>query len=167
MSEPIKIVLTNQGEDVETPWAIDLGPGPTPGSRRVRLDNVPFLHAKPTYGDVVIVVPDEDGRLTWDAQGVPFDRIGERIAEDGGRYTMIVDWQPREADPKAVWKQLVAKAEAKGCVPEGCFGPRDGEPGRMYLAVPEDLEPDDVMDGLDELASVDLTLIHPSDEEEE
>lgn len=161
MSEPIKIVLTNQGEDVETPWAVDLGPGPTPGSRRVRLDNVPFLHAKPTYGDVIVVVPDEDGRLTWDAEGVPF----ERIAEDGGRYAMIVDYQPRGADAKAVWKELVARAEAKGCVPEGCFGPRDGEPGRMYLAVPKELEPDEVMDWLGELDSVDLTLIHPSDED--
>jgi hypothetical protein len=169
VSEPIKIVLTNQGEDVETPWAVDLGPGPTPGSRRVRLDNVPFLHAKPTYGDVIVVVPDEDGRLTWDAQGVPFDRIGERIAEDGGRYAMIVDWLPGdEGASKAIWKRLVKAVEAHGAVPEGCFGPRDGEPGRMYVAVAEGTEPDEVMAWLASAgADCALTLVHPSDDEDD
>ena len=52
-TKAIKVCLTNRGEDQETPWAHDLGPAPGPkGSRKVRLVNVPFLHAKPTWGDV-------------------------------------------------------------------------------------------------------------------
>ena len=72
-----KVRLQSQGEDVETPWAEDLGPvGGHPGARRVRIGNVPFLHAKPTYGDVLVVVPDpDDGMLTWDSNGVPFDEL--------------------------------------------------------------------------------------------
>jgi len=73
----IKVCLVNEGDDVETPWAIDLGPadsGPD-GSRRVRLINVPFMHAKPTWGDVVIVTPVEGGRLTWNGGGVPYSEI--------------------------------------------------------------------------------------------
>jgi hypothetical protein len=49
--KPIKVRLTNQGKDTETPWAQDLGPAPGPsGSRKVRLINVPFMHAKPKIG---------------------------------------------------------------------------------------------------------------------
>ena len=53
----IKVRLHANGEDAETPWAEDCGPAPGPvGAHYARLGNVPFLHAKPTYGDVVVVV---------------------------------------------------------------------------------------------------------------
>src|SRR5205085_12393659 len=55
----IKVCLTNRGEDSETPWAHDLGAAP--GGRKVRLVNVPFLHAKPTWGDVIVVAPNSEG----------------------------------------------------------------------------------------------------------
>lgn len=42
----VKVRLHEQGEDVETVWAEDLGASEgSPGSRLVRLGNVPFLHA--------------------------------------------------------------------------------------------------------------------------
>jgi hypothetical protein len=72
---PLKVCLTNRGKDTETPWADDLGPAPSPpaprGSRLVRLVNVPFLHAKPTWGDIIVVVPT-DGPPVWDRDGLPF-----------------------------------------------------------------------------------------------
>src|SRR5450432_1792453 len=76
-TKAIKVCLTNRGEDQETPWAHDLGPAPGPkGSRKVRLVNVPFLHAKPTWGDVIVVSPVEDGFPTWDRDGVPWTKVG-------------------------------------------------------------------------------------------
>ena len=55
-SKLVKVRLHNQGEDVETLWAEGLGPaGEGLPARRVRLGNVPFLHAKPTYEDVIDV----------------------------------------------------------------------------------------------------------------
>src|SRR5512135_3100314 len=96
----IKVCLTNRGEDSETPWAHDLGPATgKKGSRRVRLVNVPFLHAKPTWGDVIVVSPVEDGLPTWDRDGAAWKDIGKRIAEDGGRWAMILDYTPHPGDP--------------------------------------------------------------------
>src|SRR6266542_1789314 len=97
MAKPklIKVCLTNQGEDTETPWAEDLGPAPGPaGARKVRLINVPFMHAKPTWGDTIVVTPTEDGYPTWDRAGMPWPQIGTRLADDGGRWAMIVDYAP-------------------------------------------------------------------------
>lgn len=66
--------------------------GDRSGARRVRIGNVPFLHAKP-YEDVIVVEPDpDDGMLTWDSHGVSV-RLGTRIEEDGGRWAMIVDYE--------------------------------------------------------------------------
>ena len=82
----VKVCLHSRGEDVETPWAEDLGEAPgRPGARLVRVGNVPFFHAKPTYGDVLVVEYDPTyNKLTWDSGGLPYERILERIAEDGG-----------------------------------------------------------------------------------
>src|SRR6267142_2013750 len=90
----IKICLMNRGEDSETPWAHDLGPADrgAKGSRLVRLVNVPFLHAKPTWGDAIVVAPIEDGLPTWDRDGVPWNQLATRISQDGGRWAMIVDY---------------------------------------------------------------------------
>ena len=171
-AEPIKVVLCDRGEDVETPFADDLGPAPGPEeSRRVRLINVPFLHAKPTWGDEIIVSP-RDGRLTWDAEGVPWSQIGTRIARDGGRYVMIIDYEPRADDPEGAMAYR-ALCTACGEVPgepltgasivcEGAWGPRPGKPGRAYLAVREALQPADVMTRLQaSTLPFTVTQIHP------
>jgi hypothetical protein len=169
VAEPdlIKIQLTNRGEDIETPWAYDLGPAAGPeGSRRVRLANIPFLHAKPTLGDVLVVAPDpraDDGFLTWDRKGVAWNRIGSRIAEDGGNWAMIIDYAPVDGGTgDAAWTALHARAAAIEVACEGAWGPDGGEPGRAYLAVPTGTEAEAVMAHLlADGAPYVLTQIHP------
>jgi len=129
----IKVRLVNDGADAETPWAHDIGPAPGPkGSRRVRLVNVPFMHAKPTWGDVIAVAP-VDGVLTWDREGIAWEQIGTRIVEDGGRWAMIIDHDARAFDA------LVAACNAHDIVCEGARA------GRAYLAVPAQLTDVSVM----------------------
>jgi len=166
-SEPklIKVCLTNQGEDTETPWAHDLGPAPgsPPGSRKARLVNVPFMHAKPTWGDVVVVSPVADGFPTWDRGGIPWKQISSKIVEDGGRWAMIVDYVPHPgvADDDA-YRALAIACDTERLVCEGAWGPRDAEPGRVYLAVTKELAAEAVMQRL--LAQplpMQLIQIHP------
>ena len=158
-----RLCLHNQGADSETPWAEDLGPADGEGARRVRLDNVPFLHAKPTYGDELIVTPNADGVLAWDRGGLPWERIDERIAQDGGRYVMIVDYLPAaSAEVQATFQSLCDAASAIGGTSEGCFPPKDSRPGRMYVAMPDATEVGEVMKALDGAATgAALTLVHP------
>src|SRR5262249_17852388 len=119
--------------DIETPWAHDLGPAPGPkGSRKARLVNVPFLHAKPTCGDVVAVAPN-DGVLTWDREGVEWAQIGTRILDDGGRWAMIVDYTPHDGAP--AYPELAQACAELDIVCEGAIASREGRPGRAFLAV--------------------------------
>ncbi|HTR54928.1 MAG TPA: hypothetical protein VMJ10_29780 [Kofleriaceae bacterium] len=148
MTKPkaIKVCLVNRGADSETPWAHDLGPAPGgKGARRVRLVNVPFLHAKPTWGDVIVVAPAADGLPTWDRDGVAWAKIGTRIAEDGGRWAMIVDYTPRGASAIAAFRALAAACADDDIVCEGAWPPRGKQAGRAYLAVDGALADRDVM----------------------
>lgn len=165
VSEPklIKVCLTNQGEDTESPWAQDLGPAPgIAGARKVRLVNVPFMHAKPTWGDTIVVLPTKN-QLTWDRSGVKWAEIGTRIVEDGGRWAMILDYLPH-ADitaPDAIGA-LAKACDAERIVCEGARSPRDGNPGRVYLAVPKDSTVDAVMTRLTAAGlPMQLHLVHP------
>jgi hypothetical protein len=165
-SKLVKVCLHSQGEDVETPWAEDLGEAPgRPSTRLVRLGNVPFLHAKPTYGDVLLVEPDATyNKLSWDAAGVPYERIGERIVEDGGRYAVIIDYKlvPSTADPQRAFKLLDKAGEEANIAVEGCLAPKDSRPGRAYLAVPYEMQPNVVMAHLSaQDLPMSLTLVHP------
>lgn len=168
-SKLVKVRLHNQGEDVETPWAEDLGAVATdPPRRRVRLGNVPFLHAKPTYGDVIEVRPDaSDGMLEWDRQGVAFEDIGRRIHEDGGRWAMIVDYQaaPSGADLDGTFKALDVAAERFDIAVEGAFVRKEERRGRAYLAVPYSKSIADVLAWLrSPEVNLDFTLVHPVDD---
>lgn len=162
----LKVLLQDRGEDAETPWAEDLGAvRGRKGARRVRLVNVPFLHAKPTYGDVIVVEPDpEDGMLVWDAGGVAWPQIGTRIDKDGGRYAAIVDYLPgKGVEVRAAYEAICDVARKKKIVTEGCYAPRDRKPGRLYLAVPEKLAPPAVMKQLATVkVAVKLELVHPA-----
>jgi hypothetical protein len=166
----VKIRLHAEGEDVETPWAEDLGPADgRPGSRLVRLGNIPFLHAKPTYGDVIVVERDDDGRLGWNSGGLPFEEIGQRIAHDGGRWAMILDYAlvPGAKDTKAAFRALDDVAHEADIAVEGCYEPRDGSPGRAYLAPPREMDVDAALAILrDADLPLVLTLVHPVDEDE-
>jgi hypothetical protein len=159
----IKVCLTNQGEDTETPWAHDLGPV-SGGGRKVRLVNVPFLHAKPTWGDTIVVKPTEDGLPTWDRDGVPWKKIGTRIFADGGHWAMIVDYRPHDDTSGNDAFMALARACAEyDIVCEGAWGPRDDDPGRAYLAVPVALTDVSVMANLrGESLPCDLIQIHPT-----
>jgi hypothetical protein len=169
-SKLVKVRLHNQGEDVETTWAEDLGPvdegSPT---RRVRLGNIPFLHAKPTYGDVLEVEPDEsDGMLDWDREGLSFEQIGRRIHADGGRWAMIIDYKATlpECDLDATFKALDIAAEKADIAVEGAFVEKDGSGGRAYLAVPRSKSIADVLAWLRSAeVALAFTLVHPADDE--
>jgi len=156
----IKVCLTNQGDDTETPWAEDLGPAPG-GGRKVRLINVPFMHAKPTWGDTVIVTPVDDGFPTWDRGGVPWDKISSRITADGGRWAMIVDYAPHP-DAKDAFGAIARACAEHDVVCEGAWGPRQGEPGRCYFAVKNELSDAELMLRLRGAAlPCELIQIHP------
>ncbi len=167
----IKIRLHSKGLDVETSWAEDCGPAPgRAGARYVRLGNVPFLHAKPTYGDVIVVSPDEDRMLSWDSEGVPYQLIRDRIIEDGGRWAMILEYELLDpaGDDQEAFSALDVAAETKDIAVEGCFGPKRGRPGRAYLAIPANLGVEQVLTFLkNHKLPMSLRLVHPRDGEDE
>jgi hypothetical protein len=165
VAKAIKVQLTNRGEDQETPWAHDLGPADGPkGSRKVRLVNVPFMHAKPTWGDVIVVHPVEDGLPTWDRDGVGWAQLGTRILEDGGRWAMIVDYKPTHGTTGDVAFDALAHACAElDIVCEGAWGPEDASSGRSYLAVKTGTSDTAVMNHLGRARlPCTLTQIHPA-----
>jgi len=150
-SKLIKICLTDDGEDSETPWAEDLGPAPGPkGSRKVKLVNVPFLHAKPTWGDTIVVSPVAGGLPTWDSGGVEWDEIGTRLLVDSGRHAIIIDYAPKKGDPGGhkAFSAIAAACRELDVACEGCFGPDGKTPGRVYLAANDALTPEAVMERL-------------------
>lgn len=166
----IKVRLHDGDEDSETCWARDLGAVEgRPDARRVRIENVPMFHAKPTWGDVVLVEPDELGVLAWNLDGTTWDNIAERIEADGGRYTMIVDYLADEGvDTDAFFAALCKVARDHDVMPEGCYGPKGDEPGRLYLAVPEAIPPDAMMQLLiDVPLDGGLELVHPRDDDDD
>ena len=163
----VKVLLHNRGADPETVWAKDLGPAPGPeGSRRVRLDNVALLHAKPTYGDEVVAAPGNGFPLAWDKDGRSYAQVCRSLARDSGRWVMIVDYTPDAGSgPQACWDVLVAAATAIDVEPEGAYGPSDDEPGRGFFAVPSGRSVAEVMSALRNAAPpCALELIHPIDD---
>ncbi len=164
-TKAIKVCLTNAGLDPETPWAHDLGPAPGPkGSRKVRLVNVPFMHAKPTWGDVVVVTPTPDGFPTWDRGGVAWSKIDSRILEDGGRWAMIIDYAPHDLDDAEDCFDALCHACAElDIICEGAVGPKPQRPGRAYLAVNYKTTDKTVMNHLARAAlPCALVQIHPA-----
>lgn len=162
----VKIRLHTRGAHGETAWAEDCGPAPAPlGARFVRIASIPFVHAKPTYGDVVVACP-EDGAalLAWDSEGLSYDDVAERLIEDAGRWTLILDYDLAgpAVDSDAALGALERACEGAEIAVESCFGPWAGEPGRIYLAVPADLEVDEVLAFLaGQGLPLTLRLVHP------
>lgn len=156
---------------METSWAEDCGPAPgRAGARYVRLGNVPFLRAKPTYGDVIVVSPDQDRMLSWDSEGVPYEQIGDRIIEDGERWAMILEFEllDPDGDAQEAFSALDIAAEKQDIAVEGAFGPKRGRPGRAYLAVPTKLDVEPVLTFLeDQDLPMSLRLVHPREGEDE
>ena len=126
-----------------------------------------FLHAKPTYGDVIVVAPDSDGMLAWDAGGVEFEDIGARIEQDEGRWVAIIDYGPRppRKDLQAAFREFDIAAENIDIAVEGAFVRAGGHTARAYLAVPRRMTLQDVLDWLrSEPVPLEFTLVHPVDE---
>jgi hypothetical protein len=165
-SRLVKIRLHTRGERGETAWAEDCGPAPAPpGARFVRIASIPFVHAKPTYEDVVVAAPERGHPvLGWDTEGRSYDGVAEALIEDAGRWTMIIGYHLASpaADGDAAFAALERACQGADIAVESCFGPWDGEPGRAYLAVPGELEVDEVLAYLagQDLPLV-LTLVHP------
>jgi hypothetical protein len=155
----IKVRLTNEGAHSETPWAHDLGR--VEGGRKVKLVNVPFMHAKPTWGDTIVVKEIKGSFPTWDRGGTPWSKISSRILVDGGRWAMIVQYEPHP-DGKDAFKALDKACLDHDIICEGAVGPRSGRPGTAYLAVPVALSDTQVMKVLrDEELPCELTQAHP------
>jgi hypothetical protein len=141
----LKIALHDRYGDVEWTWAADLGAyRRSRTKRRVRLMNVPFLHAKPTWGDDIIVSvdPELDGAWAWDRGGATPKQVGTRIAKDGGFYAMVVDYR---GDDQTRFGDMTHWVRSYDLVTEGVFGPTERRPGRLYLAVPAAMKPAKVM----------------------
>lgn len=164
-SRLISVRLHTSGQDVETTWAEDCGAAPVPPRARfARIANVPHLYAKPTYGDVIVVAPDRDGALAWDSGGLDLDEIDAQIVEDAGRWMMALEYAL--TDPKhgihETFTALAAACEAADIAAEGYFGPADGEPGCVYLAVPGGMRLEQVLDFLEHQGlPLSLRLVHP------
>src|SRR4051812_13992388 len=108
MAKKTKVLFGARSGNPETAWCVALAK-----PNHYRLDNILFLHEKPTYGDVLEARDGEDG-LTF-----------RKLIKPSSRFAMIVDY-PRPAD----FKVLVRFFRAKGVVTEGMSS------GRLYLAVP-------------------------------
>jgi hypothetical protein len=142
-NEHVKVLFHAKGEDPETVWCLPAGETKNGGSLFI-VDNIPFLHASPTFGDLIEAAPDKEGVLTL-----------RRLHAAGGRYPMIVDY-PRSVPLKA----LDALVRAEEIASEGCFAPEGTAPGRLYLAVPETRKPADVFALLTRKFPK-IMLIHP------
>jgi hypothetical protein len=166
----LKVRLHSQGLDPETPWAEDCGPAPGPaGSRYVRIGNVPFLHAKPTYGDVIVVSPDEERVLSWDGGGRGYDEVCESLIEDSGRWVMILDYEvrPPAATSQEAFSALDIVGESVDIAVEGCFAPSATRPGRAYLAIPASMNVEQALALLQSARlPMSLTLVHPLEDDE-
>jgi len=115
----VRVFFHSRGKDPESAWCT-----PLPAKNQYRLDNILFLHQSPVHGDTVEAVESErfDGQLAC-----------KRIVRRGGRFAMIVDYpETRHFKPFGVFLR-----ERFDVVSEGCFGPDEGRPGRLYLAVPQ------------------------------
>ena len=162
-SKLLKIRLHDQGEDPETVWAEDLGAAILhPTARYVRIGNIPVLHAKPTYGDVIEVLRHGDGMFEWDRRGVDFPEIGTRILEDGGRWVAIIDYWPRRptSDLRSTFEALDAAAAARDIAIEGALARK--RRGCAYMAVPSSMSQADLVAWLGSQGkSLGFVLRHP------
>ena len=143
VAQPIKVLLHDNGEDVETPWALPVGGAPH--RLLVRLDNVPFLDAKPTYGDVSEVrrAEEQPGWLSWNAAGRSYDEVCDALVENGGRYAVILDYTCDDIDQfgaLTAWAKREADLEC-----EGDQGPSPTRPGRLYIAARYAVDTDTIL----------------------
>ncbi|MBI3267623.1 MAG: hypothetical protein HYZ53_01270 [Planctomycetes bacterium] len=144
-----------------------MSPAVPPHDHLYRLVNVPFLHAKPTWGDVSRADPDPryEHRPAWDAANRGYDQIRASLWKDGGRYAIILDYR---TDHRADYRELNSWLEKKhDIIAEGQYGPNGDRLGRLYLAVPSLFQVEGVLALLASApAGYRFTLVHPLDDDE-
>jgi hypothetical protein len=141
----VKVILHARGELVET--ALCEAYGFDRGRALFRLESVPFLHPKPTYGDVISAHTDDayEGNWAW-------DRDREPIRHDGGRYTLMVDYHT--SDEEADFDRLCRRLRADhDLVAELGYEPQGKKPGRLYLAAPRKSPPTAVLAALGQVGA--------------
>ena len=119
---PVKVLLRDRDGDTESIWCqvVDEARG------LYRVDNIPFLRTRPTYGDVIVATPDREGSLSF-----------RRVHERGGLRSAALEYRR-----KATFRPLVAWLKSTyGIVAEGLVGPRRGAYGLLALAVPRGVSP--------------------------
>ncbi len=140
----VKVILHARGELVET--ALCEAYGFDRGRPLFRLESVPFLHARPTHGDVIAARTDDAYGGNW-----AWDRDREPIRQDGGRYTLVVDYHT--SDDEADFDRLCRRLRAEhDLVAELGYEPQGKKPGRFYLAAPRKVTPSAVLVALDQAA---------------
>jgi hypothetical protein len=124
-----------------------------------------MLHAKPTFGDVIEVIPDDDGILEWDRRGVDFEDIDCRILEDSGRWVAIIEYWPIRADVslESTFRALDVAAEKLEIVVEGAYTKKGR--GCAYLAVPNSMGVEELTAWLrSQQETLGFRLRHPAEE---
>jgi hypothetical protein len=127
----------------------------------VKVLAIPFLHATPTYGDVVRAKkdPEFEGNLAWAStrRGGARD---EDLVEAGGYYALIARLRrrpdvPAPADPLWFPRDF-------GIFSSVATSWKDREWGRIYFAAPKKIQPRDVLDMLEARhPNFDWQLVHP------
>jgi hypothetical protein len=135
----VKVVLHDRGDRVESARCQPVGF--EEGRALFRVDSVPFLHAKPTYDDVIVARGDDTyaGNWTWNG-------AAGRIHKDGGRYALLVEYHASaEADFQRLTQLLRRDHDI---VVEIGYPPQGKKPGRLYLAAPRRMGTSEVLRAL-------------------
>jgi len=163
----VKVRLKNGNDDVETPWAENLGEDKEGRGILVKVGKHSILprEAHLRRRSAAEPRPGRRGFLTWDSEGVPWEAILTRIHGDSGRWAMVLDWRP--TDPKesaqAAFSRLDRAPELLQVAAEGRWAPGPDKLGRAYFAVPKGLTVTEVLSRLRSTVSgVELTLVHPT-----
>ncbi|MBE7483626.1 MAG: ankyrin repeat domain-containing protein [Polyangiaceae bacterium] len=121
----MKVAFHTRDAEIETIWCsvVNRAKG------LFRLDNIPYLRARPTYGDVIVATPGRGGMLRY-----------RRTHKLGGFSVDALEYRH-----KATFAPLVALLEKKcGVVCEGFSPPTIGSPGVVAIAIPRGVALPDV-----------------------
>ena len=138
----VKLFLHENYDDVESVWGTTCGRAR--GGTLVRIDNIPYVHSKPTFGDVVVAKRDRelDVPYAWNVgqngKSISEKKIIARLHEDAGRYAGIVEYAAKKkgASFARLTKWLRKEHDV---VSEGAWE------GTLYLAIPKKLRMKDLM----------------------
>jgi hypothetical protein len=119
------VVLHDRGSKVESARCEPAGFDE--GRALFRLVSIPLLHAKPTWGDVIMARGDDTygGNWTWNG-------AAGKIHHDGGRYTLLVEYHG-DVDFRFLGHLLRRDHDI---ILEPGYPPQGKKAGHLYLAAP-------------------------------